>query len=127
MFIFLLTDIAVSIGGITEENQKHQYISNKSHAKARQVLLLIWLVFGFLLTMSYKSVLRSSMIHIYYEKGIDSVEEFLKSDMQVALYGNSSIPKFLAGDKRPKMIEMNKRVIYYNEENGVAPIWVSDG
>ena len=117
----------MSIGAIIEENQSEQYISNKSCAKAREVLLLIWIVFGFLLTMSYKSVLRSNMIHIYYEKGIDSVEDLLKSDRQFFVLGKSSLPKFLDGDKRHKIIELNKRANYYNEENGVAPIWLSEG
>ena len=77
--------------------------------------------------MSYKSVLRSSMVHIYYEKGTDSVEDILKSDRELFVYGNSSIRKFLDGDKRNKMIELNKRSKFYQEENGKIPIWVSDG
>ena len=120
----------MSIGAIIEENQKREYTTLQCIqpcAKAREVLLLIWIVFGFLLTMSYKSVLRSSMVHIYYEKGTDSVEDILKSDRELFVYGNSSIRKFLDGDKRNKMIELNKRSKFYQEENGKIPIWVSDG
>ena len=92
----------MSIGAIIEENQEDHYISKKSGARARAVLLLIWIVFGFLLTISYKSVLRSNMIHIHYESAIDSVEDLLKTDKRFFISRGSSMTKLLASDKRGK-------------------------
>ena len=115
------------IGAAIEENQEDHYISKKSGAKARVVLVLIWIVSGFLLSISYKSVLRSNLIHIQYEHPIDSVEDLLKTDLQVFVGASGAMPKLMAGDRRQKMIEMNRRVKHYKVENGVRPSWISKG
>ena len=115
------------IGAVIEENQEDHYISKKSGPKAREVLVIIWILVGFLLTISYKSVLRSNLIHIQYEKPIDSVEEFLKTDKPIYLDGTSSLVNMMAGDRRPKMIELKKRTKHYKSEGGQQPLWVSKG
>ena len=115
------------IGAAIEENQEDHYISKKSGAKAREVLVIIWILVGFLLTISYKSVLRSNLIHVQYEKPIDSVEEFLKTDKQIYIEGASSMVNMLAGDRRKKMIELKKRTKHYNLEGGYPPSWVLEG
>ena len=117
----------MSIGAIIEENQEDHYISKNSGARARAVLILIWIVFGFLLTISYKSVLRSNMLHIYYDSPIDSVEDLLRTDKSLFVVGGTSITKLLDSDKREKIVQLNKRVIYYKRGNGSAPIWISEG
>ena len=96
---------------------------------------MIWLLAGFLLTISYKSVLRSNLIYVQYEKPIDSVEEFLKTDKQIYLDGTSAMVNMMAGDRRQKMIEMNKRIKHYKAEGGsenqnsekLVPSWISKG
>ena len=125
--IFCFLDIIVCIGAAIEENQEDHYISKKSGAKARVVLVLIWIVSGFLLSISYKSVLRSNMIHIQYESPIDSVEDLLQTNLQVFVDGTSNIAKLTAGDKRQRMIEMNKRVKHFAIEDGIWPSWVPNG
>ena len=125
--MFCFVDIIVCIGAAIEENQEDHYISKKSGAKAREVLVIIWILVGFLLTISYKSVLRSNLIHVQYEKPIDSVEEFLKTDKQIYIEGASSMVNMLAGDRRKKMIELKKRTKHYNLEGGYPPSWVLEG
>ena len=115
------------IGAAIEENQEDHYISKKSGAKAREVLVMIWILVGFLLTISYKSVLRSNLIYVQYEKPIDSVEDFLKTDKQIYLDGASSMVNMMAGDRRKKMIELKKRIKQYNLEGGYPPSWVLEG
>ena len=115
------------IGAAIEENQEDHYISKKSGAKAREVLVMIWILVGFLLTISYKSVLRSNLIHVQYEKPIDYVEEFLKTDKPIYLDGTSALVNMMAGDRRQKMIEMNKRIKHYEAEGGNPPSWISKG
>ena len=74
----------------------------------------------------YKSVLRSNMIHIKYEKGIDSVEDVLKTDKKVLYASTSPARKLLATDPRENMRELYKRTGTY--EKGIkTPLWVSDG
>ena len=115
------------IGAAIEENQEDHYISKNSGAKARVVLVLIWIVAGFLLSISYKSVLRSNLIHIQYENPIDSVEDLLKTDLPVFVGASGAMAKLMAGDRRQKMIEMNRRVKHYKVENGVRPPWIPKG
>ena len=115
------------IGAAIEENQEDHYISKKSGAKARVVLVLIWIVSGFLLSISYKSVLRSNLIHIQYENPIDSVEDLLKTNLKVFVDATSAITKFLSGDRRQSMIEMKKRVKHYTVQEGYRPAWISKG
>ena len=125
--IFCCPDIIVCLGAAIEENQEDHYISKKSGAKARVVLVLIWIVAGFLLSISYKSVLRSHMIHIQYENPIDSVEDLLKTNLQVFVGATGAMTKLMAGDQRQKMIEIKKRVKHWTVEYGVRPPWVSKG
>ena len=91
------------------------------------VLVLIWIVAGFLLSISYKSVLRSHMIHIQYENPIDSVEDLLKTNLQVFVGATGAMTKLMAGDQRQKIIEIKKRVKHWTVEYGVRPPWVSKG
>ena len=115
------------IGAAIEENQEDHYISKKSGAKAREVLVIIWILVGFLLTISYKSVLRSNMIHVRYEKPIDHVEELLKTDKQIFLDGTTALVNMIGGDRRQKMIEMNKRIKHYKPEGTAVPSWIIEG
>ena len=115
------------LGAAIEENQEDHYISKKSGAKAREVLVIIWIFSGFLLSISYKSVLRSNMIHIQYENPIDSVEDLLQTNLQVFVDGATAIAKFIAGDRRQKVIEMKKRVKHFTADSGYRPSWVSEG
>ena len=45
-----------------------QYITKRSCAAARKLLVSQWILVGFLLTLSYKSVLRANMMSTEYEK-----------------------------------------------------------
>ena len=127
--MFCFVDIIVCIGAAIEENQEDHYISKKSGAKAREVLVIIWILVGFLLTISYKSVLRSNMIHVRYEKPIDSVEELLKTDKQIFLDGTTALVNMIGGDRRQKMIAMNKRIKHYKPEaeGTTVPSWIIEG
>ena len=114
-----------------DESQDEKCIRKSPCSKAREIFVLKWLVVGFLLTTMYKSVLRSNMIHIKYERGIDSVEDVLKTDKKVLFACGSPGAKLVSIDRREKMIEFHKRVdcyhkIYRGTSTG-APQWVADG
>ena len=49
------------------------------------MLVLKWTVLGFLLTISYKSVLRAIMMKTEYDDTIDTIDDMLKSDKQLIL------------------------------------------
>ena len=85
------------------------------------------MVVGFLLTTMYKSVLRSNMIHIKYERGIDSVADVLKTDKKVLFARGSPAAKLLTLDPREERRELYKRVEFYNKTGTSTPEWVAKG
>ena len=89
--------------------------------------MLKWAVIGFLLTISYKSVLLSKLIHIDYEKGLDSVDDVLRSNKPVVLDSESAIAHLVKSDPREKMKAMSQRIKPYQAEKGAPPMWVIKG
>ena len=89
--------------------------------------MLKWAMIGFLLTISYKSVLLSKLINIEYEKGLDSIDEVLRSNMPVAVDGTSAITNLVKSDPREKMKEIGQRLKPYKSEKGAQPMWVVKG
>ena len=93
----------MSLGPIIDESNNPRYVNDKNSAKAKQILLLVWLVVGFLLTVSYKSVLLSNLVNIGYEKTIDTVDDMLNSEKVLYSPGKSMLPTLIKGDPRPKV------------------------
>ena len=82
---------------------------------------------GFLLTISYKSVLLSKLINIEYEKGLDSIDDVLRSNKPVVTDGTSAITNLVKSDPREKMKEIGERLKLYKSEKGAVPMWVVKG
>ena len=111
-----------------DESQDEKCIRKSPCSKARDIFVLKWLVVGFLLTTMYKSVLRSNMIHIKYERGIDSVEDVLKTDKKVLFTCGSPGAKLVSIDRREKMKKFHKRVECYPKNYRTStPPWVAEG
>ena len=98
------------LGAIIDESQGHQqkvsYTAGLSGSKARLFLVLIWMLMAFLLTISYKSVLRAMLMKIEYEETIDTIDDMLKSGMPLMIAARTAIPMMMASDPRTK--ELNK-------------------
>ena len=80
---------------------------------------------GFLLTISYKSVLLSKLINIEYEKGLDSIDDVLRSNKPVVTDGTSAITNLVKSDPREKMKEIGERLKPY--KSVAPPMWVIKG
>ena len=117
----------ISIGAVIDEAQKDPDIRRRPCAKARDILVLKWVLAGFLLTISYKAVLLSNILHIEYENGLDTVDDVLSSEMPVIADGASAIITLLKTDPRQKYQEIAKKVKTYVAEKGWAPTWVAEG
>ena len=89
--------------------------------------MLKWALIGFILTISYKSVLLSKLINIEYEKGLDSVDDVLRSNKPVVLDGASADINLMQSDPREKVREIGKRIKTYKLEKGNPPVWVIKG
>ena len=120
--------ILVIGGALIDESQDEKCIRKSPCSKAREIFVLKWLVVGFLLTTMYKSVLRSNMIHIKYERGIDSVEDVLKTDKKVLFTCGSPGARLVSIDRREKMKKFHKRVeCYHKNYRTSTPPWVAEG
>ena len=97
---------------IADESVSNLYIRKESSAKARQFLIINWMLFGFFLCNSYKSVLRATLVSVEYEKPIDTLEDLLKTDKPII--GYPTIAYFLKVDPRPKMEELGRKVDFEN-------------
>ena len=127
----MLLGVHTIIGSVIEESQKHDYFHKQPCAIAREMLILKWAMIGFLFTISYKSVLLSTMINIEYEKPLDTVEDILRSDKPVFI--ESGMIDLLKSDPREKIKELFKKAKSYETEvtekgNGPdGPVWIQEG
>ena len=83
------------------------------------MLVMEWMLFGFLLTISYKSVLRAMMMKHDYMKTIDTLDDMLESKMTLMV--PSDVPYFsylLATDPRKRVKALTKKVAMYTFGNG---------
>ena len=106
-----------------DEAIEGQYIQKRPCARARDILVLNWLIVGYILTMSYKSVLLSNLIHIEYENTIDSIEDALQSQKQIV----TSNQFVFSMDQRTRVKKLAKRIVTYKPKHGMPPLWVVEG
>ena len=103
------------------ESVDKKYIYKGPCAKSRFVLILGWMIISFLLTISYKSVLLSTLISISYEKTVETVDDLLKTEKPIVGLGNSTVPIRLQTDPRANVRELAGKVNWYtfDEKNSV--------
>ena len=63
-----------------------------------EFLLLMWLIVGCFISMSYRSVLLASMVSSEFAETIDTIEDTLHSGLPYYVAGNSGGPVLLNGD-----------------------------
>ena len=87
------------------------------------MLVLKWLLVGCILTMSYKSVLLSNLIHSEYEKPIDSIEDALQSQKQIFTSSEFAFSR----DQRIRVKALAKRIVRFDPIRGMPPLWLVEG
>ena len=114
----IIPGILFVLGAIIDEAQgnhdQNNYISERRCSRARTLIVLKWTVLGFLLTISYKSVLRSMMMNVEYENTIDTIDDVLQSDLIFLVAGNTNQRFRLMGDPRKKVKQLEHKIEYYN-------------
>ena len=89
-----------------------QYVYKTPCAKARKIIVWLWILLGFLLTISYKSVLLANMTSVEYENGIDSIEDMLYSTKPLMVI--RSMKALFATDPRSQVNELSKKIHYFD-------------
>ena len=72
------------------------------------------MIIGFLLTISYKSVLRAMMMRIYYDEAIDTLDDMLASGQTLLVPRDSIMGVLVPSDPRSKVKMLTERIEYYN-------------
>ena len=116
--------IFICIGPIIDEVQEYGYVNNRGCAKARQLLLIIWLFVGFNLTLCYKEVLVANLINVEYEDPIDDFSDLVLSGRKIIVPQNSYVPSLLVSDQRMSVKELlgkPENMVYFNY-TGTMPL-----
>ena len=87
----------------------------------RKVVILKWIVLGYILTLGYKTTLLSSLIPIRYEDTIESLDDLDKSELPLILPQGTALYDHLASDPREMLTRIMRRKI--TVEAGATPLW----
>ena len=129
-----ISAVLFALGAIFDEAQGHHdkgnYISQNSCSRARKYLVFMWLLVGYLLTISYCSVLRAMLMQVYYDDRIETRDDMLRigAGMKVYVAYDTAIPALLNSDPRENVIEINTKMVeYFNFTDYRIPDWVEEG
>ena len=89
------------------------------------MIVLKWTLVGFLLTTSYKSILRSNMMKMEYENTIETVEDVLQSDRTFLVAGFQKA--LLMNDKRIRVKPLKSIKLDYYDVFPTIPEWTNEG
>ena len=120
----------MSIGPIIDESLDQKFVHITTSAKARQVLLVKWIVLGFCLTACYKSVLLSNMVNIGFEKTIDTVEDALDSGRLFIVPENTDVPSKIRNSIHANVRKLADQMKLCNLSFGYSqqfPEWAYEG
>ena len=129
MLLFFL-GILFTIGAVLDEangnHDENNYIAERNGSKARTFLVFKWTLLGFFLTISYKSVLRASMMKTQYDDTIDTIDDMIASKRALLVAGDTRLRQLVETDPRPKVQALWEKTKYY-EYGPPMPEWVIKG
>ena len=124
----LFVGIFITIGFLVEEKLEQKYTNKKKCFKARHFLVMEWMLYGYILSLGYKSVLLSTLVSVSYEKPVDTVTEAITAEKPIVCLGNSSTATRLKTDVRASVREMANMIKWYDlNEQLTVPTWVISG
>ena len=103
-----VTGIFITIGFLLMENIGDSYVYMKKQSRARKLLIIIWMVLAWFLSVSYMSVLLSKLVSLEYEKPIETVEDMLSCKHPI--YVHPSVAFALKKDMRERVQQLAKKV-----------------
>ena len=132
LLIFLeYLGILFCLGAVIDESQGNQqsslYMNTKGSSRAPKMLVLMWLIFCFIMSHSYRSLLRANMIKVDYKPAIDTIDDVLQSKIKVTTCGDCNMPEKLKTDPRPKVKELAKQFEFFQSVYGKVPENVEKG
>ena len=98
---------------VIEEGVPETWFNRMGFIHSRKFLILLWLMLGNVLLMSYKSNLRASLVAITYKKPIDSIEDMEQSGLPLLFCTGCGYKEFFSIDPRPAMNRLGEKAIMY--------------
>lgn len=74
--MFFVKGITLAYTTMIEIGQPTTWISSPSF-RAKRLLILVWLMAGFFISMAYKALVLGALIKVQYEKPINTIEDLL--------------------------------------------------
>ena len=109
-----------------DESIMDKYICKRHCAYARKVLVVEWILMGFLLSICYKSVLLANMMSVKYDEGINTIDDMINSKKPLMVI--RSMETLFVTDPCPKVIELSKQIQYFDfGKFKKVPQWVVNG
>ena len=124
----LYVGIFLSIGPIIDEVQVFEHMNSRKCAKARQLLMILWLFVAFTITVSYKEVLVAKLVNVGYADKIDTLQDLVRSGRKIASCGNCAYTSLIYNDPRESVQQFVKddKIALYNltTTNLTVPSWI---
>ena len=105
-FVTCFPDFSLAFGVLVQENIPDRQFQTQQ-GRSRSIVVLHWLICGYILSMGYCSTLLSVMISIRYEDTIDNINDMDERGMPIIFVESSAIGEVVLNDPRPAMRRIN--------------------
>ena len=124
-YVSLMTDLCISIFLIEEVIPK-RWMSRQGLVHARKLLIIMWLMLtSNILIWSYKGTLLSTLVPIYYDNPINTLEDVDRSGLPVLITKNNVVHWLMKTDPRSTINNIWQKRILYPFPGGKFPDWVT--
>ena len=122
-----LLDAMIVFGFVLDKGMQLNQNERNQLAKAKLIMIAEWMLLAFLLSLSYRSVLLSTIVSPGYEKPIDTIQDMLEGDRSIFVLNGTTLAKLLRQDPKEDVRRLSRKVTYYEvNENGTHPQWILD-
>lgn len=120
------SDMALTMGSLLQESLPDKDV-HKNKLVSKNILILQWFMFGFLLSLAYTTTLPSFLMSIRYEDTIDTISDQETSDTRLIIIRHSPMETLLSTDPRPSMQNIyNKSIGIVYDGRTQVPQWIDD-
>ena len=90
------------MGSLLQKSLPDKAVHNNGSV-SKNILILQWFMFGFLLSLAYTTILPSFLVSIRYEDTIDTISQQAASDTRLIIIAESAYEMLFQTDPRPLM------------------------
>ena len=117
--IVSFSDFSIVVSLLIEEGVSETWFNRIGFIHSRKFLILLWLMLGNILLMSYKGNLRANLVAITYKKPIDSIQDMEESGLPLLFCTGCGYKESFAADPRPAMNRLAEKAIMYKYDGSM--------